>query len=92
VIERSFHDGLCTVDTTVDTDFSGTTFVAACVRHNRITVANVGDSRCTLGYRDEHGNIVAEAISIDHKPDHPEERVRVVCIRNVAPAWYFARG
>lgn len=60
-----------------ETEFSGTTFVAACIRQNRITVANIGDSRCTLGYKDEHGNIVAQAISIDHKPDHPVEQVRI---------------
>lgn len=74
-------------DLSVDTDFSGTTLVSACIRGTRLVITNVGDSRIVLGKRkvgDEKlgfeggreaswGKFVAQPLTEDHKPDNPEE-------------------
>lgn len=60
-------------DDAVDTEFSGTTLVFCCMREGNLLVANVGDSRCTLGTVD--GPV---PLSEDHKPDLPAERARIV--------------
>jgi serine/threonine protein phosphatase PrpC len=59
----------------IETDFSGTTFTCAVIRGNTCICANVGDSRTTLGYRNETGGITAVPLTIDHKPDLPAEKV-----------------
>ena len=44
-----------------------------------LTVANIGDSRITVGTRDAHTRqLKGEAVSIDHKPDLPAERNRIL--------------
>ena len=48
--------------------YVGTTSVIAVIEGKTLTVANVGDSRCVI-CRDG----VAERLSVDHKPDLPEE-------------------
>lgn len=78
-------------DPTVDTDFSGSTLVAACIRGTTVTVANVGDSRVILGIKtpltsngrtvktgEPKYELVAEALSIDHKPDLEGEKERIL--------------
>jgi len=63
-------------DIAIETDFSGTTFVCAVIRGNTVLCGNVGDSRCTLGYRNPStGAIIAMNLTIDHKPDLPAEKV-----------------
>lgn len=62
-------------DTSVETDFSGTTFTCAVIRDNKMVLANIGDSRTSLGYRNENGGITAVQLTIDHKPDLPSEKV-----------------
>ena len=62
----------------------------------RLLVANLGDSRCALVRAD--GSAVA--LSVDHKPNRPDERERVMaagghvifagCWR--VPAWGYAYG
>jgi hypothetical protein len=51
--------------------------VAALIRGDHLTVFNVGDSRITLAYSDG-GALAAENISIDHKPDSPPEKARIL--------------
>ena len=51
----------------------GSTAVVAMVRDNHIWVANCGDSRCILIQRGPK----AVALSIDHKPDRPDELARI---------------
>ncbi len=51
---------------------SGCTAVVAVVRGNELVVANAGDSRCVL-CRDGQ----AVDLSIDHKPEDPEEQARI---------------
>ena len=61
----------------VDTEFSGTTFVVGLVRGDQLIVGNIGDSRLTLG-KMEGGKLVGRNVSIDHKPDLPAEKARIV--------------
>ena len=63
------------VESSIETDFSGTTFTCAVIRDNKVILANVGDSRTSLGYRNENGGISAVNLTIDHKPDLPPEKV-----------------
>jgi serine/threonine protein phosphatase PrpC len=44
----------------------------------KLVIANCGDSRCVLGKRHSNGNFVPVQLSNDHKPDHPDERKRVI--------------
>lgn len=61
----------------VDTEFSGSTYVFAALRGGALLVSNVGDSRVTLGVEVD-GAIVARPVSIDHKPDAPAEKARIL--------------
>ena len=71
-------EGLVLKNPRVDTEFSGTTFVVGLVRGDRLIVGNIGDSRLTLGSVDATGKLVARNISIDHKPDLPAEKARIL--------------
>lgn len=64
-------------EATIETDFSGTTFTAAVIRDNVCVLANIGDSRTSLAYRKPDGTVVAEALTVDHKPDLPTEKARI---------------
>lgn len=69
-----------TTDHTVDTEFSGTTMSAALIRGENMTVFNVGDSRVTIAMASSSSDTLeAEAVSQDHKPDLPIEKVRLTC-------------
>ena len=65
-------------DQELDTKLSGSTMVLAVIRGSHITVANIGDSRIVLGTRDQHNNISAKRLSVDHKPDSPNELKRII--------------
>jgi serine/threonine protein phosphatase PrpC len=58
---------------------SGTTVVAAYMTGNTLYVANVGDSRAVLATKSEGDDtkVVAKMLSVDHKPDSPEEFQRI---------------
>eukprot|EP00949_MAST-11_sp_MAST-11-sp1_P002531 g2531.t1 len=58
----------------IDTALSGSTCCCATIRGDILTVVNIGDSRLILGVRDARGRIVPKEVSIDHKPDLPEEQ------------------
>lgn len=53
--------------------YAGCTSVVAVVRGSQLVVANAGDSRCVLA---KAGSAVE--MTIDHKPDMPSERERIV--------------
>ena len=46
---------------------------------SKISVANLGDSKCVLGTM-VNGHVCAVALSDDHKPDRPDERQRILAI------------
>jgi protein phosphatase 1G len=52
---------------------AGCTSVVACIQRSKLYVANAGDSRCVLS-RDGR----AVELSLDHKPDLPVERDRII--------------
>jgi serine/threonine protein phosphatase PrpC len=63
----------------VNTQLSGTTGVMGIVRENRVWCANIGDSRLMLCCQDPNtGSWYPREVSIDHKPDAPEEKKRIV--------------
>ncbi len=65
-------------DSSIETDFSGTTFTCAVIRGNRCTMANIGDSRTSIASRNpKTGEVTAESLTIDHKPDLPAEKARI---------------
>ncbi len=65
-------------ESSIETDFSGTTFTCAVIRGNRCTMANIGDSRTSLASRNpKTGEMTAESLTIDHKPDLPAEKARI---------------
>jgi len=64
-------------ESSIETDFSGTTFVCAVIRDNKCVMANVGDSRTSIAYRGPDGRISAVNLTIDHKPDLPAEKARI---------------
>jgi serine/threonine protein phosphatase PrpC len=58
--------------------FSGCTCVCAYVRGTTMWVANAGDSRAVMAVKGSgHNKVVAKDLSRDHKPDDPEESLRI---------------
>lgn len=57
---------------------SGATCVLAIVQNGKLSVFNCGDSRAVLGRRNQSGVICPRELSLDHKPDRPDERIRVL--------------
>lgn len=61
------------IDKKINSDYSGTTINVVYIVNNKIICANLGDSRAiAVG----HNNKIIE-LSIDHKPDVPNERNRI---------------
>mmetsp|Transcript_12120 Transcript_12120/g.11761 ORF Transcript_12120/g.11761 Transcript_12120/m.11761 type:complete len:421 (-) Transcript_12120:189-1451(-) len=86
LIERDILD-----DPTIDTNFSGTTLVLTVIRGHTITIANIGDSRITLGSKRNtkvidkdllegvpSSLLQATPLSIDHKPSIQSEKERIL--------------
>ncbi|GFP81090.1 protein phosphatase 2c 37 [Phtheirospermum japonicum] len=65
----------------------GTTAVVALVGENEIVVANCGDSRAVLC----RGKEPAKQLSIDHKPETPEELARIKKGGGMVIEWHGAR-
>lgn len=72
--------------TAIDLSFSGSTLVFGLVigtedeaknLTRRIYCANIGDSRGVLVYDNNEGQHVTKPLSIDQKPDLPQERARI---------------
>lgn len=63
---------------TIDATRSGTTcsLLLHCIKQRMLYIAHVGDSRIVLG-RQTNGKWEAVDLTIDHKPDLPEERARI---------------
>ncbi|MDR3646283.1 MAG: PP2C family protein-serine/threonine phosphatase [Candidatus Babeliales bacterium] len=54
-------------------ELQGSTAVVAVIQDDKITVANVGDSRAVLSRNGQ-----AVALSVDHKPNNPREKTRII--------------
>ncbi len=64
---------------TVDTSLSGTTAVTGMIRNGRMYVAGVGDSRCVLlNQTSATGMLRVDPVTVDHKPDDPLEKKRIL--------------
>lgn len=61
----------------IDSEFSGTTLSMAIIRGNTLIGVNIGDSRVIMG-KEEHGRLVYQDITFDHKPDTPKEKERIL--------------
>jgi serine/threonine protein phosphatase PrpC len=62
-----------------DANCSGATCVLVSLQNRRLTIGNCGDSRAILCTRNmTTGSLMAHPLSIDHKPDRPEERKRII--------------
>eukprot|EP00753_Platysulcus_tardus_P014141 PLAT4122.1.p1 GENE.PLAT4122.1~~PLAT4122.1.p1 ORF type:complete len:334 (+),score=196.38 PLAT4122.1:30-1031(+) len=65
-------------DASIETEFSGSTAVLSIIRGDDMWVANIGDSRLTLASVGAGRKLKAAAVSIDHKPDSPGEKDRIL--------------
>ncbi|XP_012567911.1 probable protein phosphatase 2C 73, partial [Cicer arietinum] len=57
----------------IDSFFSGTTALSIVRQGELIVIANVGDSRAVLATTSDDGNLVSVQLTIDFKPNLPEE-------------------
>lgn len=64
--------------THINVAFSGTTLVFAIKNGSRLFVGNIGDSRCVLARKTDDGHIEAVPLTVDQKPDNPEEKARIL--------------
>ncbi|KAF4657732.1 hypothetical protein FOL47_008317 [Perkinsus chesapeaki] len=62
----------------MDVTLSGSSCVSVLITPSKIYCANAGDSRAVLGRRSNGGYWDAVPLSIDHKPDRPDELKRIV--------------
>ncbi|KAL9233335.1 hypothetical protein vseg_008353 [Gypsophila vaccaria] len=61
----------------IDTFNSGTAALSVVRQGDRIIIANVGDSRAVLATTSEDGDLVALQLTIDFKPNLPQEAARI---------------
>lgn len=96
--KKAFEDSVKEVDNDVyidlgpDVEYSGST--AVCVLVDKIAgmlhISNIGDSRAVLA-REQYGSLKAVPLTVDHKPDLPEEKHRIEMYSGyVSP--YFSEG
>lgn len=57
--------------------FSGSTAVVVLMQNNMAICANAGDSRAIIGSQNQAGIWFSTPLSRDHKPDEPDEALRV---------------
>lgn len=65
----------------IDISFSGTTIVFALLIDNSLFVGNIGDARAVLARQmdmNDADDVEAIALSMEHKPDKPEEKARIL--------------
>nr|GMD09404.1 probable protein phosphatase 2C 34 [Ipomoea batatas] len=61
----------------IDSFYSGTTALSIVRQGEMIFIANVGDSRAVLATTEDDGNMVAVQLTIDFKPNLPQEAERI---------------
>lgn len=62
----------------IDAFYSGTTALSIVRQDEKIVVANVGDSRAVLATTSDDGDLVAVQLTIDFKPNLPQEAERIM--------------
>ncbi|GMH13136.1 hypothetical protein Nepgr_014977 [Nepenthes gracilis] len=65
-------------DRKIDSFYSGTTALSIVRQGEQIIVANVGDSRAVLATTLDDGSLVADQLSVDFKPNLPQEVERII--------------
>ncbi|XP_953075.1 serine/threonine protein phosphatase 2C, putative [Theileria annulata] len=58
-------------------DYASTTSVTVLIINNYIIIAHLGDSRVAVSY-ESRGNLASKFLTIDHKPNNPEEKMRII--------------
>ncbi|XP_057957659.1 probable protein phosphatase 2C 73 isoform X2 [Malania oleifera] len=73
----------------IDSFFSGTTALTIVKQGKLLVIANVGDSRAVLATTSEEGNLIPIQLTVDFKPNLPQEAARieeskgrVICLRD----------
>ncbi|KAK9059421.1 hypothetical protein SSX86_022041 [Deinandra increscens subsp. villosa] len=83
VWKKSFIKACSTVDydlelhPVIDSFYSGTAALTIIREGDLIVLANVGDSRAVLGTTSDDGSMVAIQLTVDFKPNLPQERERI---------------
>ncbi|KAL1341467.1 hypothetical protein HN51_027938 [Arachis hypogaea] len=62
----------------IDSFFSGTTALSIVRQGELIVIANVGDSRAVLATTSDHGSLVPIQLTVDFKPNLPQEAARIL--------------
>ncbi|XP_047170656.1 probable protein phosphatase 2C 34 isoform X1 [Vigna umbellata] len=62
----------------IDSFYSGTTALSIVRQGELIVVANVGDSRAVLATTSDEGSLVAVQLTVDFKPNLPQEAERII--------------
>ncbi|KAK1440433.1 hypothetical protein QVD17_06260 [Tagetes erecta] len=62
----------------IDSVYSGTTALTAIRQGDHLVVANVGDSRAVLATASDDGCLVAVQLTVDFKPNLPQEAERII--------------
>ena len=91
---RAFVDtnGVLAQRSGIDCTFSGSTGIVVYLAERYIYTCNVGDSRAVLARRSPTQRFTAHPLSVDQKPDRPDERRRIVECRGRVEACKGARG
>jgi serine/threonine protein phosphatase PrpC len=71
----STHTAL--LKTSIDCDYSGCTAAAVLMDKDKLYCGWVGDTRVVVGRRCNDGRLQTVALTVDHKPDQANERVRI---------------
>ncbi|KAI3690086.1 hypothetical protein L2E82_48061 [Cichorium intybus] len=81
--KKSFMKACSTVDydlelhPVIDSFFSGTAAVTLIREGDLLVVANIGDCRAVIGTTSDDGSLVAVQLSVDFKPNLPQETERI---------------
>ncbi|OMP11453.1 phosphatase 2C (PP2C)-like protein [Corchorus olitorius] len=62
----------------IDSFYSGTTALTIVRQGDLIYVANIGDSRAVLATTSDDGNLIAVQLTVDFKPNLPQEAERII--------------
>lgn len=81
--KESIHKAIAHIETVLEASFiestnSGSTLNALLILDNSLISINVGDSRCVLAKKAFNSHWKPLPLTIDHKPELPDERERII--------------